>query len=141
MYNSYTKSIRSYILISPFFILLFCMLATNSCSGNPEKTLRKIANDTKNVLPQIIDEYTTMIDCEAISGGTLKFTYAVKGMNFLPSQRMEIEQKMKEVLIDRLKGRKEFEFYLENNVRFEHVFRDENKKEMLHINIEALDYK
>lgn len=127
-----------------FVVFVVCLLSVSIlpfCSGNPEKTLEKIAADTSMSLPQIIDEYTTLTSCESMPGRTLKLTYLVKNVSYNPTQQRDMEKAMKEVLMKKLKERKEIEFYLVNNVRFEHVFLDAVNREIMNINIEALDYK
>lgn len=138
-YNTRRKQYYTlcFLVILPLFALCF----QTSCSGNPQSTLEKIADETKMSLPQIIDEYTTMIDCESMPEKTLKLTYATKNVQYNPTQRVAMEEAMKEILIQRLKGRKELEFYLVNNVRFEHVFLNADRKEIMHVDIEPLDYK
>ena len=138
-YNTRRKQYYTlcFLIISPLLALCF----HTSCSGDPQGTLERIADETKMSLPQIIDEYTTMVDCESMPEKTLKLTYATKNVQYNSAQRVNMEKAMKGILIQRLKERKELEFYLVNNVRFEHVFLGADRKEIMHVNIEPLDYK
>lgn len=128
----------SYLLFLP--VILFVLTLFSGCGSTPEDTLTKIVDETKKSSPQVIDEYTTLRDCELLPDRTLKFYYVVKGV-YTAGQRVQMEQAMKMVLLQRLKERKEIEFYLVNNVRFEHVFTDTNNQTVMHVQIEALDYK
>lgn len=124
-------------------LLLFLIpliLYITSCANKPEETLKQLAEEVQRTSPRIIDEYTTMTGCEVLENRTLRFTYVVKGVSN-NVQKQDMEAAMKIVLLDRLKQRKELEFYQVNNVRFEHLFMNEQGKNVMHVNIEALDYK
>lgn len=120
-----------------FPLILFLLYA---CAATPEETLKRIAEETQKTCPLIIDEYTVMKKAEVLPDRTLKFTYDVKG-TFNESMKKEMSNAMKPVLIEKLKQRSELEFYLVNNVRFEHLFLDTQSNTVMHIKIEPFDYK
>lgn len=132
---------RKHLQVGLFFLLIltFSFLFT-SCASSPEKVLERIAQETNQSCPVFIDEYTTMTNAEVYPNRTLIFKYSVKG-NFTEEAKQELTEAMKPILISRLKERKELEFYLVNNVRFEHIFLDAQNRPVAHVKIEALDYK
>lgn len=124
---------------SSFLYLILAILLFHACAASPEERLKNIAEETLKACPLMIDEYTVMQKAEALPGRTLKFTYGLKG-TFGESIKQEMNNAMKPVLIEKLKHQPEQEFYQENDVRFEHLFLDDQGRTVMHIIIEPADY-
>lgn len=129
--KKYTPSFLFFLLLPLFFF---------ACSETAEETLKRVAKETNKKCPQVVDQYTTMLSCEALPGRTMKFTYrAAKEVDMVPGEA-EVNE-MKKILIETLKQRKEVGFYSTNDVRFEHLFLNAQNQPIMHIEIEAQDYK
>lgn len=125
---------------SYLFVFLTLSIVLSGCSSTTEETLKRIAEDTSKRCPQVVDEYTTMTNCEVLPNRTLKFTYVIQGV-YDNANKAGMTDAMKQILIRKLQERKEFEFYSINNVRFEHLYLDGQGNTVMDVDVEALDYK
>lgn len=128
-------------------IISFCiiMLISQACATSPEEKIKKIAESYQNKCPQSVDEYTVMQNVEALlPEKTLLFSYRIKatiGEDIKKEFQKKVENEVKPILISKVKNVDEYDFYIKNDVKFEHIYIDIQGDTVANVKITPLDYK
>ena len=126
------------------FVLLFSLVCAGllftRCNKSVDARLKELAEETNEMCPRMLDQWTRLDSCVAQSGFAMRYYHSIVG-ELIVTDTTLFKSKLEPQIISAMKTNPDVKFYKDNDITMEYQYNDTEGKYIFSMIITPGNYK
>ncbi|MDH6308199.1 hypothetical protein M2451_001176 [Dysgonomonas sp. PFB1-18] len=122
-----------------YIFLLVTVAIFTQCGGSVDSQLEKLAKESNERGPRMLDQWTRLDRCEAVKGKSIRYYHTVSGIEVTDTTLFKTN--LKPQIVRTTKTSPDSRFFRDNEVSMQYIYNDSNGKYLFSVLVAPEDYK